>query len=781
MDKQSEGGKAPAEKEQVLFEAEFEKVFEKELAWLNTWREAHGREALRPGKAGAVMPLAGLALSGGGIRSAAFSLGVLQALDAKLAKAVEAKSQSKAVEAKSQSGGKADAQAPGNEVPKREYSALGRFDYLSTVSGGGYIGTAMIQGMQNSGGAFLLQDLNDREDTAAVRHIRDHSRYLMPRGRIDFLASMVVILRGVFVNIALVASTVALAALLWLLAASGLKSLAPDLANWLASQRWLGPLPVSLLSALVFVLMGYGWGILRSAGKKPGREFGTWINRLATGLLVAWLAVLVIEIQPWALAALAALKAQLPETGSNFASLKQRFEWILGVLGVLGTLSSSFLTNRIAADEHDASRIAMVRRVSARGALWVVSIILPALIWLAFLHAVLEFQTLTIAQNSWIGIGALILLVSGILLDPNANSLFQLYRERLEVAFLHAVDKQKLLKVKSGPVAKAEGLRNPQASPLHIANAALNIQGSPEVNKRGRNADFYSFSPVAHGSASTGFRLADPASPVLEPAAIMAISGAAASSNMGSQTIRGLALTLALLNVRLGYWLPNPRVPSSGRFDRLWKRLYLIQEMFSQLDEKSPEIYLTDGGHIENLGLYELLRRRCELIVVVDAEADPSLSFASFIALQRYARLDLGVRIELPWQEIRSSHRAVEAMLNRGDVPDAAMKLAGTHIAVGEIEYPEGKGRLIYVKSSMTGDENDHILDYKKRNNSFPHETTGDQFFSEDQFEAYRALGFHVLKSAFEGRCSVAGLDVTSDNLNIEVARRQAFTKLFDL
>ncbi|MBN8501558.1 MAG: patatin-like phospholipase family protein, partial [Sphingomonadales bacterium] len=681
---------------------QFDTVFGMELDWLTPWRKAHGREVATQGEAGATMPLAGIALSGGGIRSASFALGALQALDAKLAATV-----------KRNSPPAGESQTPTSDFKALdiEYSALGRFDYLSTVSGGGYIGTAMIQGMQNSGGAFLLQDLNDREDTAAVRHIRDHSRYLMPHGWIDLLSSSVVILRGIFVNIVLVASVVALAALLWLAAAFGLNRFAADLMNWLASQLWLGPLPVSLLSALVFVLLGYGWGILRSGGKKPGTEFGTWINRLATWLLVLWLAVLVIEIQPCALGALAAWKAQPQEAGGYFATLKQNFEWILGVLGVLGTLFSSFLTDRIAADERDASRIAMVRRVSARVALWVVSIILPALIWLAFLHAVLELQTLTLDQKSLIGIGALILLVSGILLDPNANSLFQLYRERLEVAFLHAVDAEEIRKVnpglklkhKTGPLATAARLPNPKASPLHIANAALNIQGSPEVNKRGRDADLYSFSPVAHGSASTGFRLADPTSPVLEPAAIMAISGAAASSNMGSQTIRGLALTLALLNVRLGYWLPNPRVPSSGRFDRLWKRLYLIQEMFSQLDEKSPEIYLTDGGHIENLGLYELLRRRCELIVVVDAEADPSLSFASFIALQRYARLDLGIRIELPWQEIRSSHRAVEPILNRGELPAKAMKVAGTHIAVGEIEYPGGKGRLVYVKASMTG------------------------------------------------------------------------------
>src|SRR5262249_11508801 len=59
-------------------------------------------------------------------------------------------------------------------------------------------------------------------------------------------------------------------------------------------------------------------------------------------------------------------------------------------------------------------------------------------------------------------------------------------------------------------------------------------------------------------------------------------------------------------------------------------------------------------------------------------------------------------------------------------------------------------GLLLYVKTTLTGDENDYVLDYKRRNFTFPHETTLDQFFGEEQFEAYRALGFHTVNSAFK-------------------------------
>ena len=97
---------------------------------------------------------------------------------------------------------------------------------------------------------------------------------------------------------------------------------------------------------------------------------------------------------------------------------------------------------------------------------------------------------------------------------------------------------------------------------------------------------------------------------------------------------------------------------------------YLLQEMFGWANENRPYINVSDGGHIENLGVYELLRRRCQLIIAVDAEADPQMSFRSFVALQRYARIDLGVLIDLPWAEIRDATRAAsEEIAKSGGLP----------------------------------------------------------------------------------------------------------------
>jgi len=367
-------------------------------------------------------------------------------------------------------------------------------------------------------------------------------------------------------------------------------------------------------------------------------------------------------------------------------------------------------------------------------------------------------------------------------LGPNANSLHRLYRDRLSKAFLFnplyyadgeparnvpsldqgrdflPLDDEKLSGLlhqivygvdpaTAGTVTTSK--KSSLASPYPIINAALNIQGSDFANRRGRNADFFIFSPLHVGSEATGYANTpafEKVVPGLDLATAMAISGAAASSNMGSGSIRSLTPTLALLNVRLGYWLKNPRwVSTKDKPQHHSTPLFLWSEISGRLYENADAVYLTDGGHIENLGVYELLRRRCKVIVAVDAEADAPMNFSSLVTLQRYARIDLGIIIDLPWTPIRNT--TLEWMkCNATKSPASAQRSAGgPHVAVGTIDYGSGeKGYLVYIKSSLTGDENDYIRDYARRNDTFPHETTGDQFFSEEQFEVYRALGFHM-------------------------------------
>lgn len=176
------------------------------------------------------------------------------------------------------------------------------------------------------------------------------------------------------------------------------------------------------------------------------------------------------------------------------------------------------------------------------------------------------------------------------------------------------------------------------------------------------------------------------------------------------------------------------------------------------LDEERAFVYLSDGGHIENLGIYQLLKRGCRLIIAIDAEADPNIACASLLKLERYARIDLGVRIILPWEEIRDCYRETSEAIDPR-TPEEARRRHGPHSAIGRILYEDSSyGILLYLKSSLSGDEKDYVLDYKKRNSDFPHENTSDQFFTEEQFEVYRALGYHVVEGYFSGSDQVSFL-----------------------
>jgi hypothetical protein len=390
---------------------------------------------------------------------------------------------------------------------------------------------------------------------------------------------------------------------------------------------------------------------------------------------------------------------------------------------------------------------------------------------------------------------ALICFGLSLLMQPNANSLHPLYRDRLNRAFLFrpwpvpptqppqaniampwpadlATHPDDLVDEWRPRLSEITGLHGP----YHLINTALNVEASKVANRRGRNADFFMFSPKYVGSKSTNYvRTADiqEVAPSLTLATAMAASGAAVSSSMGADTIKPLTATLALLNVRLGYWLRNPAKVSEAkkgnkvdRWNR-WANYYFIAETLGWLSEKYKSVYLTDGGHIENLGIYELLRRRCQVIIAVDAEADPQMAFGSFNILERYALIDMGVRIDLPWQPIaKMSLDTGKALDKDGDAP----KNDGPHCAIGEISYPDGrKGVLVYIKASLTGDENDVVIDYKKRYSDFPHETTLDQMFTEEQFEAYRALGFHAANNLFDRSDAFARLDPAT-NLTVRPA-----------
>jgi hypothetical protein len=218
----------------------------------------------------------------------------------------------------------------------------------------------------------------------------------------------------------------------------------------------------------------------------------------------------------------------------------------------------------------------------------------------------------------------------------------------------------------------------------------------------------------------------------------MAISGAAASSHMGLMSQPAVASLLTFLNIRMGYWIRKPG-PAAGRKSPGFG--CLMREMAGiGMSEKSRWFNLSDGGHIENLAIYELLRRRCKYIICVDGESDSAFAFSGLLTLVRHAQIDFGIQIEPAISELR---------------PDAKTGWSQTHSFLCRIHYPatantpSGVGLLLYMKLSVTGNESALIQGYRKSHDGFPHESTADQFFNEEQFEAYRQLGVHVAEGLF--------------------------------
>ncbi len=388
-------------------------------------------------------------------------------------------------------------------------------------------------------------------------------------------------------------------------------------------------------------------------------------------------------------------------------------------------------------------------------------LLLAIAVVLVIVLGVLAFGALLIrtqptADYRWWLLGALgAMLVVGWLVDVNKLGLHYFYRDRLAETYLlsELPDTQRRrwtyrdsmempLRRLHGdvvPGGNSDAWRN--TSPYHLVSAAINLSGSRELTRKDRKSGYWLFSKLYCGSTHTGFR----------PTAIyrggetklsraLAISGAAASSAMGFHTFFAQAFATVLFNVRLGYWTENPRGRRSQQSKEGWIfwPSYIWKEVTMQTNERSALVNLSDGGHTgDNVGIYPLLQRRCKVIIAVDAEQDRTLAFGSFTEALRQANIDEGIRVDIDLSMIR---------------PDSETGYSRSHCAVGRVLYPdrpEQASWLIYLKNSLTGDEPEPVLNYKATEQSFPHESTADQFFNDAQFESYRALGEHIAGHAF--------------------------------
>ena len=376
----------------------------------------------------------------------------------------------------------------------------------------------------------------------------------------------------------------------------------------------------------------------------------------------------------------------------------------------------------------------------------------------------------------------------GLFIDTNQFSLHAMYRNRLTRAYLRASRPRDAraadpftgfdtgddlpLGTLWPAVTVREGRtrdRDEGMPPLHIVNMTLNLVSGQTLAWRQRQAASLAASALHAGSAFLGYRrtsvplgASEPDAPVpslyggpkgISLGTAFTISGAAASPQAGYNSSPAVTFLMALFNARLGWWLGNPGAYGDGTFELACPRigvLPLLKEMFGLTTTTNDFVFLSDGGHFENLGLYEMVLRRCRFILVSDGGCDATASFEDLGNALRKIRIDLGVSIDFPTKM---------PIFSRDSTSDGP----GTYWAVGKIRYAQidrpaddrGEDRapdddydgvLLYVKPAIYGREPADVDNYARMSPTFPHESTADQFFTESQFESYRALGSYVVE-----------------------------------
>lgn len=343
-------------------------------------------------------------------------------------------------------------------------------------------------------------------------------------------------------------------------------------------------------------------------------------------------------------------------------------------------------------------------------------------------------------------------LALSMVIDVNLFSLHALYRNRLVRSFLGASNLQGV--TGSPPVrnqfdgfseaddiklhemwrwnAATEPADRRRKGPYPVINVALNLVGGPDPGLQERKAAPFVATALHLGGDLVGYMRHDGSANRrhLTLGTAMAISGAAASPNWGYHSSPLIGFLMTLFNVRLGWWLENPSRVGDIWFPLRSFRLF-VQEALGQTRATDPYVYLSDGGHFDNLGLYEMLRRRCSLILAVDATQDANVTLDDLGRTLRQVSIDLGITVE--FADIPFQKRADPAA-------------SGLYATIGTISYPESgqKGKLIYVKPGFLADAPADVRAYAAGDPKFPHDSTINQWFTESQFESYRTLGLHV-------------------------------------
>jgi hypothetical protein len=260
---------------------------------------------------------------------------------------------------------------------------------------------------------------------------------------------------------------------------------------------------------------------------------------------------------------------------------------------------------------------------------------------------------------------------------------------------------------------------DPGLRPFHVVNLTLNLVGGGRLAWQQRKAASFTMTPLHCGSASLGYRPSSEYGGGVSLGTAVAISGAAASPNMGYHSSPVVGFIMTLLNARLGSWLGNPGAPGQ----RTWKHpgpmsaiRSLVKEALGQTSDQSEYVYLSDGGHFENLGLYEMVRRRCRVIVVLDGGCDPEFTYDDLGNALRKIRIDMRIPIEFTDEALRP-------------LAERTRRWTVATIRYSAVDREAEDGQLIYIKPMLLGNEPPDVRSYAAAHRAFPHQSTSDQWF----------------------------------------------------
>lgn len=695
--------------------------------------------------------LVGIAVSGGGIRSASFAIGVLQKL-----------------------------------------SLAGKLDeahYLSTVSGGGYAGSSLTWFLSRPdcgygvtaadcpfvggpAGGIRKQKRGSVDDQSIatgrptgreiIDYIRQRSSYLVSGGGYGLLSAIGIVLRSLVVSVlayVILFTLLGLALHGPLIAARHAQIL--DMLLWIAGGFALVPVVGAFLYSIVapapfeFVRKG-GYALRRGYQRMVGN-----VLAVALILLLVWLWLWIV----W----------RGGTTGSQLWNLELQTD---GAAATVGSVLAGAVLHRL--------QSALPRIAAYLMPLAAPLILLGMLTGLGLLGYGLAGSLLE-PMFDWrweVGIGC---LAAFFLFYANTNltGLHRFYRDRLMEAFMPDVERLRWDRPHEPTTADTALLSDmfdpDRKGPYHLINSNVVLLDGAHGRYRSRQSDSFVLAPLYCGSDATGWAhsrawlaerkigLIRSVGPMTLPTA-MAISGAAVNPNTGlsrSAPTRGGALSalMTALNIRLGYWAPSPRLLEGGGRSLFYPPNFVLPGLTHGIfgwgrNEKANWLELTDGGHFDNIGLYELVRRRVRTVYLIDGTEDSDTTLASFANAAEKAFIDFDVKIDF---DPETSFIDLMRGAAGGDDPlNAAYRLAKNGYAIGTITYPDWTnpdgskekfvGTLLYIKATLTKDLPPALYSYRAANPTYPSQSTLDQFFDEEQFEAYRALGFSVAKQLTERR-----------------------------